>query len=465
MIAQGAPRTLRAAGGSDARADVRRRRCADRQAAVLRRPLGRGGTVGRARGACVHVQRAARRVRRARFRAGMRDMRRFVDMRVDKVLARLLAEADRLDAPVAAGRKASGAATAGGVPDAAAASLARSVALAVANALSCRLNAPAALEARGFGVTAPVDRSFLRPEDGVALIGAGMLLEESAAVCASVDVVDMRPRAALQSGCFWTVTASAAGPARCGSTAWRPPRELVARADVVGITGCALENGSLFDIVRLPRRAREFVVFGPSAQAPMELAGHVGRHARGGQPHRGRGKPDGGHAGGLRCRRSPQRDRGIRGNHARSGQRPGRRGDGMSAPTENMTRRRFVGLLVAAGVATTGTVALGGCTQGGDAEDGQGQKPDEASAADAKHRAPAGDGREGTRGRRAGEDRAHWHHLHGRRPPDDERAGWGRPRGGCAVARQILAAFAGNIPTVREHSRRRVRSMTSTSRP
>ena len=33
----------------------------------------------------------------------------------------------------------------------------------------------------------------------------------------------------------------------------------------------------------------------------------------------------------------------------------------MSAPTENMTRRRFVELLVAAGVATTGTVALGGC--------------------------------------------------------------------------------------------------------
>ena len=56
----------------------------------------------------------------------------------------------------------------------------------------------------------------------------------------------------------------------------------------------------------------------------------------------------------------------------------------MSTSTENMTRRRFVELLVAAGVATTGTVALGGCTQGGDAEDGQRQKPDDASAADAK---------------------------------------------------------------------------------
>ena len=56
----------------------------------------------------------------------------------------------------------------------------------------------------------------------------------------------------------------------------------------------------------------------------------------------------------------------------------------MSTSTENMTRRRFVELLVAAGVATTGTVALGGCMQGGDAEDGQRQKPDDASAADAK---------------------------------------------------------------------------------
>ena len=274
MIAQGAPRTLRelveatlALTCADGDVPTVRRLCFAARWAVAELSDGRAG-----RAFTFNGQHA---VYGALDFELMRDMRRFVDMRVDKVLARLLVEADRLDAPVAAGRKASGAATAGGVPDAAAASLARSVALAVANALSCRLNAPAALEARGFGVTAPVDRSFLRPEDGVALIGAGMLLQESAAVCASVDVVDMRPRAALQS-LLLDGDGERCGPGQVRFHGVEATEELVARADVVGITGCALENGSLFDIVRLPRRAREFVVFGPSAQAPMELLATLG---------------------------------------------------------------------------------------------------------------------------------------------------------------------------------------------
>ena len=42
----------------------------------------------------------------------------------------------------------------------------------------------------------------------------------------------------------------------------------------------------------------------------------------------------------------------------------------MEQNTRIMSRRHFVELLMAAGVATTGTVALGGCSQqGGDAED------------------------------------------------------------------------------------------------
>lgn len=53
----------------------------------------------------------------------------------------------------------------------------------------------------------------------------------------------------------------------------------------------------------------------------------------------------------------------------------------MEQNTRIMSRRHFVELLMAAGVATTGTVALGGCSQhGGDAEDGQGQKPAEGQA-------------------------------------------------------------------------------------
>ena len=135
MIAQGAPRTLRelveatlALTCADGDVPIVRRLCFAARWAVAELSDGRAG-----RAFTFNGQHA---VYGALDFELMRDMRRFVDMRVDEVLTRLLAEADRLDAPVAAGRKASGTATAGGVPDAAAASLARSVALAVANALS-----------------------------------------------------------------------------------------------------------------------------------------------------------------------------------------------------------------------------------------------------------------------------------------------------------------------------------------
>lgn len=159
--------------------------------------------------------------------------------------------------------------------DAAQVSLKCSVALALANALSCNLNAPKTLRACGFGITEPTDRSFLRSEDSVVFIGAGMLLQDALSTCAQVDVVDMRPRSALQSLLLDT-SGERTGPGRVRFHGVEDTEFLVARADVVGITGCALENDSLFDIVRLSRSAREFVVFGPSAQAPMELFAKLG---------------------------------------------------------------------------------------------------------------------------------------------------------------------------------------------
>ena len=163
--------------------------------------------------------------------------------------------------------------TPGAADDAAYCSLRRSVALAVANALSCEVNAPEALAERGFAVSDPFDRSFLRSDDAVVLVG--MLLREAAAMCASLDVVDLRPRAALQS-VLLDADGVHTGPGTVRFHGVEDTAALVAQADVVGITGCALENDSLFDIARLPRRAREFVVFGPSAQAPMELFAALG---------------------------------------------------------------------------------------------------------------------------------------------------------------------------------------------
>lgn len=196
----------------------------------------------------------------------MKDMNLLVGWRVDEAIAWLLdesVESTGSDSDEDVER----------VP--AFSSLKRSVALAVANALSCEVNAPGELEKRGFGISAASDRSFLHPEDSVVLIGAGMLLQESAAICASVNVVDMRPRASLQS---LLIEAGGArmGPEKIQFHSVEDTESLVARADVVGITGCALENDTLFDIARLPRRAREFVVFGPSAQVPMELFDSLG---------------------------------------------------------------------------------------------------------------------------------------------------------------------------------------------
>ena len=60
--------------------------------------------------------------------------------------------------------------TSGAVDNAAYCSLRRSVALAVANALSCEVNAPEALAERGFAVSDPSDRSFFRSDDAVVLV-------------------------------------------------------------------------------------------------------------------------------------------------------------------------------------------------------------------------------------------------------------------------------------------------------
>lgn len=154
-------------------------------------------------------------------------------------------------------------------------SLKSSLALALINALSFGLNAPLALRARGFEILPEDDRSFLQDGDHVVLIGAGMLLRESAESCTRVDVIDMRPRASLQS---IAVDAEGVhlGPPNVSFHGVEDAERLVADADVVGVTGCALENGTLFEIARLPSRAREFVVFGPSAQAPMECLGSLG---------------------------------------------------------------------------------------------------------------------------------------------------------------------------------------------
>lgn len=211
----------------------------------------------------------------------VRGMRVLAGMAVDAAIGKLLDEADALDAASAcAGEMTDVSESADDYASrtrshAAAAGFNRSVALAVANALSCNVNAASGLRERGFELSEERDYSFLRPDDAVVLIGAGMLMREARDACARVDVVDMRAPSVLYSASF-DAEGERLGPTNVRFHGPEDTRDLVERADVVGVTGCALANESLFEIAEMARGVREFVVFGPSAQLPMELFEQLG---------------------------------------------------------------------------------------------------------------------------------------------------------------------------------------------
>lgn len=211
----------------------------------------------------------------------VRGMRVLAGMAVDAAIGTLLDEADALDAASACvGEMTDASENADDYASrtrshAAAAGFNRSVALAVANALSCNVNAASGLRERGFELSEERDYSFLRPDDAVVLIGAGMLMREARDACARVDVVDMRAPSVLYSASF-DAEGERLGPTNVRFHGPEDTRDLVERADVVGVTGCALANESLFEIAEMARGVREFVVFGPSAQLPMELFEQLG---------------------------------------------------------------------------------------------------------------------------------------------------------------------------------------------
>lgn len=202
--------------------------------------------------------------------SAMKACRCFVGDRADRAIARLLGGAD---ASRDAGESELPAELADTTPSTL--SLRRTLALAVVNALSFKTNDPERLAKRGFGVLSPEDRSFLQEGDRVVLIGAGMLMRESIERCARVDVIDMRLQSAL--ACMVVDGEGVRfGPEEVGFHGVEDTARLVGGADVIAVTGSALANGTLFSIARLPRRSREFVVFGPSAQAPMECFSALG---------------------------------------------------------------------------------------------------------------------------------------------------------------------------------------------
>ena len=133
-----------------------------------------------------------------------------------------------------------------------------------------------AFEARGLRVVEDCVGATVRPGDRVAVVGAGMFMRELASAgLASLDIIEMRPACDLM-----RAHVSAAGVETFPKgISFRPVEDtapLFAEADVLLLTGSTLVNGTLFDLMRLPRRAREVVLFGPSASMRPEVLFELG---------------------------------------------------------------------------------------------------------------------------------------------------------------------------------------------
>ena len=150
---------------------------------------------------------------------------------------------------------------------------------AIINALSQNINSIESLVARGAVIVPSEPCPFFKQDDFVVLIGAGMLMKESVQAQAEVHIVDMR-----NLGLF-AVLDMPENKNRLSSLKAQFHNELslpelLEQASVVCATGCTLANGTFWDIAKQLRKRkqppREFILFGPTAQAPMELLAENG---------------------------------------------------------------------------------------------------------------------------------------------------------------------------------------------
>jgi uncharacterized protein (DUF4213/DUF364 family) len=139
----------------------------------------------------------------------------------------------------------------------------RSIGIASLSALSQPFLTPDALTARGIAV---VDRDFsqhLEKEDRVALVGFGGVVSRLRGRCRELHVTDLRPRDAFQSMVIAeTITYS---PDWVHVHGPEDNPQVLGGADAVAITGSALVNGTMADLLEWSHRARLVSVYGASA--------------------------------------------------------------------------------------------------------------------------------------------------------------------------------------------------------
>jgi Uncharacterized conserved protein len=139
----------------------------------------------------------------------------------------------------------------------------RSIAVAALNAMSQPFVSDAVLRAKGYDTSVDVSR-IVRSDDIVAIVGYGGLVKEYAGRCREVHVTDMRP-----AGRFRTLLVGetiAYGPTDVYVHGAEENREVLAKADVVFITGSTLVNGTFAEVAGYARNARLRAIYGSSAQ-------------------------------------------------------------------------------------------------------------------------------------------------------------------------------------------------------
>lgn len=139
----------------------------------------------------------------------------------------------------------------------------RAVGVAALSALSQPFLAPDTLAARGIAATPQDFAGSLRLTDRVALVGFGGLVARLRGRCAELHVTDLRPRRQFQA----LVLGDEVGYAPAWVHVHGPEEnaEVLGRADAVAVTGSALVNGTMADLLSYARRARLVAVYGASA--------------------------------------------------------------------------------------------------------------------------------------------------------------------------------------------------------
>ncbi len=152
----------------------------------------------------------------------------------------------------------------------------RAIGVAALSALSQPFLSPSALARRGLQVAEGDFAAEVRPSDVVALVGYGGMVGRLLGRCRELHVLDLRPREAFQALAIGARIFHSPEDVRVHGPEDHP--EVLGMADALALTGSALVNGTLADLLELAPRARLRMVYGASAGFIPDVLLEAGVH-------------------------------------------------------------------------------------------------------------------------------------------------------------------------------------------